>query len=105
VFTLPFAAKALAGTTAQGALVLLYLGVVQMGIAYWLFARGLRTVPASEASLLSMLEPILNPVWVFLGAGERPGPWALAGGAVVIAAVAFRALRRPEANPAVSKGA
>jgi drug/metabolite transporter (DMT)-like permease len=104
VFTLPFAAKALAGMSAQGALVLLYLGVVQMGVAYWLFARGLRTVPASEASLLSMLEPILNPVWVFLGAGERPGPWALAGGAVVIAAVAFRALRRPEPDPAVSRG-
>jgi drug/metabolite transporter, DME family len=105
VFTLPFAANALAGTTVQGALVLLYLGVVQMGIAYWLFARGLRTVPASEASLLSMLEPILNPVWVFLGAGERPGPWTLAGGAVVIAAVAFRALRRPEPDAAVSKSA
>jgi drug/metabolite transporter, DME family len=105
LFTIPFAANALAGTSAQGALVLLYLGVVQMGIAYWLFARGLRRVPASEASLLSMLEPILNPVWVFLGAGERPGPWALAGGAVVVAAVAFRALRRPEPNPAVSKTA
>jgi drug/metabolite transporter, DME family len=101
-FTLPFAAKGLVATSAQGALVLVYLGVVQVGIAYWLFVRGLRTVPASEASLVSMLEPILNPVWVFLGTGERPGRWALAGGAVVVAAVAFRALRRPDANAAVS---
>jgi drug/metabolite transporter (DMT)-like permease len=103
IVTLPFAANALAATTAQGALVLLYLGVVQMGVAYWLFARGLRTVHASEASLISMLEPILNPVWVFLGAGERPGRWALAGGAIVIAAVAFRALRKPEPGPALSR--
>jgi drug/metabolite transporter (DMT)-like permease len=39
-----------------------------------------------------MLEPALNPVWVFLGVGERPGPWALLGGAVVIASVALRTL-------------
>jgi drug/metabolite transporter (DMT)-like permease len=76
----------------KGAAVLLYLGIVQLGLAYLLFTRGVRRVPAAEASLISMLEPVLNPVWVLIGFGERPGPWAVAGGAVVIAAVVVRTL-------------
>ncbi|HUJ27791.1 MAG TPA: EamA family transporter, partial [Myxococcales bacterium] len=55
-----------------------------------LFVKGVRKVPAAEASLISMLEPILNPVWVLLFFGERPGAWAVAGGAVVIASVVLR---------------
>lgn len=89
--TLPFAAHDLPAMLApRAAVLLIYLGVVQVGIAYLLFLRGLRTVPAAEASLLSMLEPVINPLWVFLGTGERPGGWALAGGAVVVGAVALR---------------
>jgi DME family drug/metabolite transporter len=86
--TLPWLVQA--PWTPRGSLVLLYLGVVQLGLAYWLFVKGVRKVPAAEASLISMLEPVLNPVWVFLFFGERPGPWALAGGAVVISAVVLR---------------
>ncbi len=72
--TLPFALQALpAVLTPRGAGVLLYLGVVQLGFAYWLFIKGVRRVPAAEASLICMLEPVLNPVWVLLGFGERPG--------------------------------
>jgi drug/metabolite transporter (DMT)-like permease len=94
---LPFAAPALpAIATPAGAFVLLYLGLVQLGLAYFLFTNGLKTVPAAEASLLCMLEPVLNPLWVFLGTGERPGPWALAGGALVVGTVAARALWRDE---------
>jgi DME family drug/metabolite transporter len=94
---LPFAAPALpAIATPAGAFVLLYLGLVQLGLAYFLFTLGLKTVPAAEASLLCMLEPVLNPLWVFLGTGERPGPWALAGGALVVGTVAARALWREE---------
>jgi drug/metabolite transporter (DMT)-like permease len=88
--SLPFTAHA--ELTGRGAAVLLYLGVVQLGFAYWFFVKGVRHVPAGEASLVSMLEPVLNPLWVFLGYGERPGRWALIGGAVVIAAVIIRAL-------------
>jgi len=87
--TAPFAG-ALLHLSTTGVGVLLYLGVVQLGIAYWLFARGARHVPAAEASLILMLEPVCNPLWVVLGTGERPGPWSLAGGAVVIAAVVLR---------------
>jgi drug/metabolite transporter (DMT)-like permease len=72
--------------------VLLYLGVVQLGLAYVLFIGGVRKVPAAEASLISMLEPILNPIWVLLGTGERPGPWAIAGAVIVVAAVVTRTL-------------
>ena len=94
--TLPFALQALpAMTSARGVGVLLYLGIVQLGVAYLLFIRGVRKVPAAEASLISMLEPVLNPVWVLLGTGERPGPWALLGGGVVIAAVVVRTLTPP----------
>jgi DME family drug/metabolite transporter len=91
--TLPWAAKALPQmTSGRGLAVLLYLGVVQLGLAYWLFAKGVRKVPAAEASLISMLEPVLNPVWVLIGAGERPGGWSIAGGAVVLASVVVRTL-------------
>lgn len=69
-----------------------YLGVFQLGLAYLCFSRGLERTPAVEASLLVLLEPVLNPIWTFLLAGERPGPWALAGGAVVLAATAWRTL-------------
>lgn len=69
------------------------LGVVQLGLAYVFYARAIKTVTALEAVLIPVVEPILNPVWVLLFLGERPGPFALAGGAVVLAAVTWRALR------------
>jgi DME family drug/metabolite transporter len=103
VITLPFVTGDFKSLTLQGLLVLLYLGVVQMGIAYLLLAKGLRAVPAAEASLISMLEPTLNPVWVYLGTGERPGPWAVVGGAIVLAAVSVRALAKP--SPAAATAA
>lgn len=70
--------------------VLLFLGIFQLGLAYAAFSRGVTHVPAVEASLLILLEPVLNPVWTFLLTGERPGPWALVGGAVILAATAWR---------------
>jgi drug/metabolite transporter (DMT)-like permease len=71
----------------------LFLGVFQLGLAYLCFSLGLRGTPAVEASLLVLLEPVLNPVWTYLFAGERPGPWALAGGAVILLATAWRTLQ------------
>jgi len=88
--TLPFTAGDLVALPWRGWLPLLYLGVVQMGIAYVLFGKGLRHVTAVEASLLCMLEPVFNPVLVFLWAGERPGPFAIAGGAIIVGSVAVR---------------
>jgi len=66
--------------------VILYLGVVQIGLAYFLLTRAVRHVPAFEATVVLLLEPVMNPVWAWLVHGERPGPWALAGGAIILSA-------------------
>lgn len=70
---------------------LLLLGVVQLGLPYILYALALRHVRAVEGILIPMIEPVLNPVWVFLMMGEQPSPWALMGGAIIIGAVMLRA--------------
>ncbi len=72
---------------------LLWLGVVQIGIAYLLCQRGMRTVPAATAALLVLVEPVLSPLWAWWGTGEAPGPWTLAGGAVVVGVLAAREWR------------
>lgn len=71
---------------------LVFLGVFQIGLAYAAFVKGLRYVTATEASLTGMIEPVANPVWVLLFLGERPSPWAIAGGAVVLTAIAWHTL-------------
>jgi drug/metabolite transporter (DMT)-like permease len=63
------------------------LGVLQIGLASVLFAVGIKRVTALDSSLIGVLEPVFNPVWVFLALGERPGANALAGGGIIIAAV------------------
>jgi drug/metabolite transporter, DME family len=89
VIALPFAWGHLT-LDARGVALVLFLGIFQMGISYVLFVKGLKSVPAAEASLLGMLEPMFNPLWAFLGLGERPSAWALLGGAIVLVAVAGR---------------
>jgi drug/metabolite transporter, DME family len=69
-----------------------YLGVIQIGLAYVFLSRGMSRVPALEASLLLLLEPVLNPVWSWLVHGEAPGRWALTGGAIILVATAARTL-------------
>ena len=71
---------------------LVALGVVQLGVAYWLYARAIKHVTALEAVLIPAIEPILNPIWVFLAFGEVPSRWALIGGTVVLGAVTVRAV-------------
>lgn len=73
-------------------LAVVFLGVVQIGMAYALLTRALRGVPALEASLLLMVEPVLNPIWAWALHGEAPGAWALAGGALILGATATRTL-------------
>lgn len=85
---LPFIIDDLA-LSLQSLLVLIFLGAFQIAVAYLLFTRGLAYVTATEASLTGMLEPIANPVWVFLLLGERPSGFAMAGAAVVLAAIAW----------------
>jgi drug/metabolite transporter (DMT)-like permease len=73
--------------------VLLFLGIVQIAIAYLLFVRGLKSVTATQASLTGMLEPVMNPVWVLLVLGERPSSFAVIGATVVLAAIGWHTLR------------
>ncbi|MBI4369807.1 MAG: EamA family transporter [Elusimicrobia bacterium] len=74
----------------QDLLILGYLGVFQLGLAYILFTSGLKSIPASEASSLTLLEPVLNPLWAYLLVHETPGPMSLAGGALILGATAYR---------------
>ena len=85
----PFVSDHLA-LSLRSAAILVFLGVVQLASAYVLFVRGLKHVTATQASLIGMLEPICNPIWVFLFLGERPGIYAIVGGATVLGAVAWR---------------
>lgn len=78
--------------SATGWTALVALGIFQLGCSYWLYARAIRHVTALEAVLIPVVEPILNPVWVFLARGERPSAWALVGGVVVLGAVTGRGL-------------
>jgi len=83
---------------ADGWVALTVLGIVQLGMAYLLYAEAIKHVTALEAVLIPVLEPILNPIWVMLTVDERPSPLALAGGVVVLGAVTLRAvlsLREP----------
>jgi drug/metabolite transporter (DMT)-like permease len=70
----------------------LVLGVVQLGLSYALYAEAIKHVTALEAMLIPLIEPILNPVWVMLALGERPGPWAIAGATLVLSAVLVRGI-------------
>ncbi len=63
------------------------LGLFQVGVAAILFSYAIKRISAVTANLVAVIEPVFNPVWVFLALGERPGLNALAGGAIIIAAV------------------
>jgi drug/metabolite transporter (DMT)-like permease len=85
---LPFIAHDLA-LTPRSFFVLAFLGIFQIALAYFFFVKGLEHVTATQASLTGMLEPVSNPIWVFLFLGERPSLYAIAGAAVVLAAIAW----------------
>lgn len=72
-----------------------FLGIFQIGISYILFIKGVvgGTRPL-DASLIGFIEPLLNPVWVFLFVGERPSQWAILGGAVIVSAIGVHTIRQ-----------
>ena len=90
---LPFAWGKLGGLSAEALLVVAAMGTFQLGIPYVLFIRGVRTVPATDAALITLAEPILNPVWVWLAVGERPSPSTLVGGGLILLALLVRFVR------------
>lgn len=87
---LPWMVESLPG--AADWIVLVLLGVFQLGLSYICYAVAIKKVTAMEGILIPMLEPILNPLWTFLFLGERLGLWALFGGFLVILSIIFRSV-------------
>jgi drug/metabolite transporter (DMT)-like permease len=75
--------------------IVIFLGLCQIGLAYAFLVRGVRRVPAFEVSLLLLAEPVLNPLWAWLVHDEITTVWAMAGGAIILAATTATALSRP----------
>lgn len=88
---LPFIASNLA-LTPRSLSLLLFLGIFQIAAAYVLFVRGLKYVPATQASLTGMLEPVMNPIWVLIFLGEHPSLYAVGGAVIVLSAIAWHTL-------------
>jgi drug/metabolite transporter (DMT)-like permease len=79
-------------------------GTIQMAIPYWLFARGLRSISPQEAGIITLIEPLLNPVWAYLITPEKDTPTLpmLIGGGFILTALAWRYVApapRPRVTP------
>jgi drug/metabolite transporter (DMT)-like permease len=77
--------------TVNNWLVIAFLGIFQIGLAFVFFTKAIKHIPALEANLVGTLEPILSPVWVFLFLGESMGGFALIGGLIVLGGVILSA--------------
>lgn len=71
------------------------LGIGQIGLGMFLMTVGAQLIPAAEVGLLSLIEVVLGPIWVWLGRGEAPAPGTLVGGSLVLAAVALLTIWTP----------
>jgi len=69
---------------------IILLGTVQLGLSYILYSIAIKEVTALEAILIPIIEPILNPIWVFLAMGEAPGKWAFIGGIIILTSITLR---------------
>jgi drug/metabolite transporter (DMT)-like permease len=85
----PFAHSGQVGS--RDLVLLVSLGVGQIGLGFVFFTIGGRLIPAAEVALITLLEVVLGPLWVWLVRSERPGVATLVGGVVVLAAVAIQA--------------
>jgi drug/metabolite transporter, DME family len=92
---IPFILPNPSAWTSKDIFAVVLLGVFQIGLAYFLFTLGVsKGVKSLDASIIGFIEPLLNPVWVFLQLGERPSSWAIIGGIVIISAVILHTLKR-----------
>lgn len=78
---------------------ILILGIFQLGMGYILFTKSVRYVSSLEASLLMVIEPLFNPIWVLLVIGEKPSIYAVYGGIVVVSAIVWHQLHSVKAPP------
>jgi len=84
-------------------LVVVYLGVFQLALAYVFMTRGMRHLPALEVALILLLEPVLSGVWAWLLHGEQPAPPSMAGYALILGAIASRALLSARGGPPLAR--
>jgi len=88
---LPFVKSELSLSFNEGCIVAV-MGIAQLGIPYWLFSKGLEKISLQEASLIVLIEPVLNPICVALAVGEVPSKATLIGGSLIITSLGFRTL-------------
>lgn len=100
MLTLPSGIAAFPTMTLMDAVAVGFLGIFQIGVSYILFIKGVSggTRPL-DASIIGFIEPLLNPVWVFLFVGEQPSKWAILGGAIIIATVVAHTLNQYRSRP------
>ena len=91
LFCIPFITD-MQGISLQDFAMVSFLGVFQIAFAYALFSYGLKRIIAVEASIISMFEPVLNPIWVFIGYGEVPSFYAIIGGIIIVTAISARTI-------------
>ena len=93
VIRVPFVMGSAPGSSASWPGLLL-LGLFQLGLSYVFFTAAIKHVPALDASLITVIEPILNPIWVLILVGEKPAPWAILGGVIVLGSITARGILR-----------
>ena len=84
IICLPFIIQGFTSTTQVDWFIIFGLGIFQLGIPYLLYTTALKYVSALDAILVGMLEPVFNPIWVYIFVGEAMGEWAFIGAALVI---------------------
>ncbi|MCL2805683.1 MAG: DMT family transporter [Treponema sp.] len=92
LFSLPFFFLYPPTMNTGNTLSILFMGLFQIGAASALFAYGIKRITAIQAMLIATIEPVLNPLWVFIVTGEKPALSAVAGGCIIVAAIIFSAL-------------
>ena len=101
LITIPWFLKSILPTTNEH-MMLAFLGFIQIGLGYLLFTYGQRRITAVESSLIAMLEPILNPIWVLIGYNEIPSVWTLIGGGIILLALAIRMIYLGQINKIIN---
>lgn len=90
IVAIPFIFTSLPDT--RSIIIIIIMGVFQLGIPYIFYVQSTKYLTALEAILITVMEPLLNPLWVYIFAGEKPGTYAILGGIVVIATVLLRGI-------------
>jgi drug/metabolite transporter, DME family len=88
IFCIPFVYNKLSINFTEAS-ILIYMGVIQIGISYIIFNEAIKYVSATESMIIATLEAIFNPIWVFIGIGEKPSVFAIAGGIIILFAILF----------------